>query len=593
MDLDDSFKRMLETKRGKQNKENDPPSAQKKTEAPEKPVRKDLVKPNSDFSFGSGTKTPFQLSGNEDSVYAGDDDNSSYFAQNTTANDPEYSAINRLMANCDIDNTGEAIELMENLSPCKMVGLMRPSTICEETNTSSKMDDDSIEGGSIAVETDASFFTTNVQNKTASSVYSIDDDSLDEQCVNRIKNEHNPADDTLEEVECVLNKDGLKYVPKGKNPPIIEIDEVILIDSSPENSFTTAKNGGQTLSAETTTASYVTAKNDNPSVESTFYSFATAKADANDDLLDDSKTVESVDRNPTPTNPEITTTETTSAPTVIENDRFVPNMKDIHDLSHESVEPEPLNDTDDMPEFNNTLDRIEYMMEQGQKMMAASRQPFSSPAVRNISSPAVTKTPTSILKKKPNVTPTPTPSPAKRGFGVFKRPDLLRSSPSTSGKKQQPMNFGSSNSASKIPKFKLPTTNQRLTPSSVSRSQFRHIESPIAAYIKNTPEVPFMKAVKPLKNFFDSSYCNNMSRDSEQVGRPSIVQTSEPVISSLPRKAFTAASYKQVRQAMGAYCYTHTTNGNYLSDYRWPTNCDTRRQNHPEIDWQHTIGYPT
>lgn len=503
MELDQSFQRLLIDKREMTNKENNPPPNLTDTKVvPEKPLRKDLLRErliekmhmdslNSSFSMYHAA------------------DSSSHKLQNTSKGNEEYAVINRFMAGCDAEYESMVNEAAETDGPFP-----------EE----------------LAIRGD---FDKYVANKPLSSSLST---SLASPLSSVVKVERFPhvlrelnmektlnanTDDTLEEIEYVRTETGLNYVPKKKEQRISESEsndnlQVILIESSPENSFVTTQNISHFAS-----------------VESTEYSFQTAKADftGKSKASDLSYATDINDTNSTEIKPE----ELESSVVVSKSDGLTHStvgtlrysVSDNLEPSHqcralENVstvtedELSSVNTLSEMPEFNNTLERIEYMMEQGQKMLRRADVNPNSPAPSNRIST------TFGLEKKA--------TPSKKIFfkpssavktDLFKRPEQRIRSPSSQ-----------LSATSKIPKSKFTAPI-----SSTSKPQFRHIASPIAAYIKNTPEIPLIQTVKPVKDLFDSSYYSKMVRLQDE---STVSVENFSVKSSLPRKICNAAPQRQV-----------------------------------------------
>lgn len=101
--------------------------------------------------------------------------------------------------------------------------------------------------------------------------------------------------------------------------------------------------------------------------------------------------------------------------------------------------------------------------------------------------------------------------------------------------------------AFKKPNFPTPVaktaTIQSRIPTSKTKN-FEHIVSPIGAYIKNIAAPPLLANVKPTSDFFDSSYCNKMSKELDY----SIISDggAGKVVSSLPVKFFTSSEQQRV-----------------------------------------------
>lgn len=512
LELDQSFQRLLAEKRGMTNKENNPPphAAVHSVGVPEKPMRKDLLRER------VMEKMHIDSMNASASLHSAID-SSSYVFQNTSSNDEEYAAINRLMANWNIEYE------TTNIGPA------RPSTIAEESTIRSSSDARSIH----IIASSSQSTSSTASTSSISSVVKAERHAnvLRELKTDDTKNVN--TDDTLEEIEYVRTETGLNYVPKKRTHTVSETEEktdneVILIESSPECSFETMRNPINLTSAE-----------------STQYSFYTAKADFTAKSKDNEQSDISVDERCSDDRTEST------APTLCQND-----TDDIESQQKQQTQtPHRVNDESigsdcdtlsEMPEFNNTLERIEYMMEQGQKMlkraggMAAIKTPTipksPAPLPRTPNARNSNKKATPLAHSERKMTPAKKlpfkASPAVK-TDPFKRPEHRVWSPATTA------------SGSKIPK---PKSN--IPMSSTMKPQFRHIASPIAAYINNTPEIPLMKTVKPMKNLFDSSYFNKIVNTQHDESTTSV--ESFPVKSALPRKFCNAAPQRKV-------CHNHAS----------------------------------
>lgn len=371
------------------------------------------------------------------------------------------------------------------------------------------------------------------------------------------------ADDTLEEIEYVLDR-GLNYVPKRlvneiklkseavkqeaiktettdnhdtastvKNAETSMDNEVIVIDSSPENSFTSIL----------TTAGFKSAFE---SVDNTFY---TAKSILNNDVsvvsidsdesdeqsscsADESTqdTIEQTQENET--QPEKSNKADISASDSLE-------MSSSTQIDNSAIVSAAAVETDmEMPIFNDSLERIEYMMEQAQKMMNDKANPFAS-----ITHTEAKKTPVSQTKLKPRVL-TPNSQSLKKGtpkhltpnkIDPFKRPDQRNArSPFT----------GKSASASKLQTqggSRIPTKS-----GSLHKPQFRHIASPIAAYIKNTPEVPLLKTIKPMRNLLTEDFNKVCKPGNSSLDESTQSVETFPIKTTLPRKMYISGQQRKV-----------------------------------------------
>lgn len=573
---------MIDEKRKINNKENNPPPFIRSapTIPPEKPLRKDLLKEQFLARIHSDSLNESNLSEHYTL------ESSSYIVGNTSSTDKEFSTINYLMANCDID-----YESSMQISPTKMVGLMRPSTIIEESGVSYSNDDNDDmenENGAIGGENSEVIKCTNelsihmAGEETKSSTYterkysekitniSTNSNVLQERHYEskkfeskllKTETECNQADDTLEEIEYVWGN-GLNYVPKesrlkeekseattteaqAKNK-MENDDEVILIDSSPETSFKTAKMVGNVKSAETTDYSFHTAKMDltgksKYECASNDYSkttISTIPLDVTDDEKEESTETGTL----CPSSP-------VKFPTIISKvDDSSHNTSDYSTDKNLSSETD-LNGTAEMPDFNNTFERMEYMMERGRKLMERNKlgsNHLNSPSenIKQIKSPSLLKTPTGSVKKQ-NIKPTPSPRSGHKDIGVFKRPEIRRPSPSSLAIGVKHIE-GHTNS-SKIPKLKFASGSQLpAAPSSSSKAQFRHIASPIAAYIKNTPEVPLIKTIKATRNLAESNHFGKMSANHDITNQSAEDLSALAFKASLPRKACISAPQRQV-----------------------------------------------
>lgn len=407
---------------------------------------------------------------------------------------------------------------------------------------------------------------------------------------------HN-ADDTLEEIEYVLDR-GLNYVPKrlvneiklqsaavkqeenkaasikhlanastasdaesdcentnNANKPVTVDSEVIVVDSSPENSFTS------TL----TTAAFKSAFE---SIDNTFYtaksilhhdvSVVSINSDDSDEhslngsKSDDESTQTTIEQSQ-PCEIQTDKTDISQKPDVSMTDSMEMSTSTQIDNPAAAAAVAPAVDNDlEMPAFNDSLERIEYMMEQAQKMMS-DKVKVSAPATHT----ATTKTPVSQTKLKPKVL-TPNGVSLKKGtpkhltpnkVDPFKRPDQRNArSPFT----------GKAASASKLQphgQSRIPTKT-----GSSHKQQFRHIASPIAAYIKHTPEVPLVKTVKTVK-----SMRNLLTEDFDKVcktGTSSLDESTQsvesfPTKAALPRKMYISAPQRKVSKVGGTIHETH------------------------------------
>lgn len=476
------------------NKENNPPPVPSTSFAPppEKPVRKDLLHERFTDLINQSAEAP------------------SYVFQNTFSNDEDFAAINRLMSDFKLNRDSD------HRSPLQMIADMRPSTILEESSvhTTNTEESKNIYAASTSSSSRDSFATVHRVVKRESALAKSKD--------------YEVADDTLEEIEYIQTDDRLNYVPKrsilknaARSDAENESNDVIVIDSSPETSFVTTGNG---QSAETTGFSYFTAKTDQTSAskryETTFYSQSEGASNV-DSLCEEENAAKQLcsGSNLHTESETLCDNSVGDSASVSSSQREAPNARSsAFNRTSESA--------DEMPEFNNTLERIEYMMERGQKILQrkAVGVGASSGYMNSPSRPAYVDSPSRPAPEKTNPKPsTPSkPSSAKK-VDLFKKP--MRS----------PMvlnrNADAQSSGSKIPK------------PSAARPKFRHIASPIAAYINNTPEVPLIRTVKPVRNLFESRPVNRFDSNHDE---STCSVESMPVKPSLPRKFYTSAPQRQV-----------------------------------------------
>lgn len=235
----------------------------------------------------------------------------------------------------------------------------------------------------------------------------------------------------------------------------------------------------------------------------------------------------------------------------------------------------PNNSTDSGKNFNDSLERFDYMMRKGLELQQkTSDKPLAARVVNSPVSQYKAPTPkaltnssqkrmlpgpkTPVPKAKPFVNSAkkltqPSPlavTPSTRILKPFNRPQSAktqlserklaspRQSPTVSPSFKKPINFPTSGTKKEQPiQSRIPTSKH-----------FNHIVSPIGAYIKNIAAPPLLANVKPTSDFFDSSYCNNMARELDQSVMSDAGATGKPakLISSLPVKFFTASQQQRV-----------------------------------------------
>lgn len=476
---------------------------------------------------------------------------SSYVMEHSIGTDMEFSTINRLLADFNINRDSSVTQRRSPLKSLKITG-------------------DSLNAGQTAAAYDAERAPSTMANTRENQGENGGAGPSSSTVIN--------ADDTLEEIEYVLDL-GLNYVPKrlineikmksevvkqecktehnedadadeqvyGGAAALIDNDEVIMVDSSPENSFTTTM----------TTAGFKSAFE---SVENTFY---TAKSILNNMSV---VSIDSDESDEQTSNSEKSTEQSTqdtieqSLPSqenqpekssilqkadITEADSM--DMSTSTQIDNSAVAAEDLK----MPNFNDSLERVEYMMAQAQKMMNNKAKPCAP-----LCQVEAKKTPVSQTKLKPKVL-TPNGVPLKKGTpkhltpnrcDPFKRPDQRNArSPFTA-------------KAASASKAQAPTQGQSRIPTkipgSLHKPQFRHIASPIAAYINNTPEVPLLKTIKPMRNLLSEDF-NKACKSNSSLDESTQSVESLPTKSALPRKMYISAQQRKVNMNVWRNIFVH------------------------------------
>lgn len=293
-------------------------------------------------------------------------------------------------------------------------------------------------------------------------------------------------------------------------------DEVIVLDSSPETSFVTTQNTECFKSAF-------------ESIETTYH---TAKSDPSNDsvlTIDSDSTIDQSEEKPNEQSTNISLKEK-SCEESLELSSSI--HKDSAGISEKYG---------DMPHFNDTLERVEYMMEQGRKMMLNDKNSKSTPT-RNLQAQHTQNKKTPLSQTKSNVL-TPNSASLKKTVGkhltpnkvdIFKRPDQRNVRSPFATKAASASKLHAAPTQSRIP----------MKTGSLHKPQFRHIASPIAAYINNTPEVPLMKTIKPIRNLLTEDFnkvCVPRSLDESTQSVESF-----PTKSALPRKMYISAPQRKV-----------------------------------------------
>lgn len=242
--------------------------------------------------------------------------------------------------------------------------------------------------------------------------------------------------------------------------------------------------------------------------------------------------------------------------------------------------------TDSSRNFNDSLERMEYMMKKGRELQEKSntktvasemssavrvidsptshyvtptakatskssqKQKFATPGLKGVTPASKTKL-FSNSAKKPGSPGSQAITPATRILKPFNRVPSAKvqsmekkfTSPIISPGFKKP-NFPTSNSKKESAQTgavsRIPTSKNK---------HFNHIVSPIGAYIKNIAPAPLLANVKPTSDFFDSSYCNKIQKnlDYSVVSDKGTNTTNTKPVPSLPVKFFSLSEQQRVR----------------------------------------------
>ncbi|XP_055311104.1 uncharacterized protein LOC129573932 [Sitodiplosis mosellana] len=530
-DLDSSFKRILNEKRQVTNKENKPPSAEQTTSSanpPEKPLRKDLMKE--------------RLRSRVDDSYM---DQSSYVMEYSIGTDMEFATINRLLADFNINRDSSVSQKRSPLKMLKITGdslneagpsyqSQRTEEVYERSNTSyaraqeannvagtssSINADDTLEEIEYVLDRGLNYVPKRLINEIKSK--SVLDDS--ETSGNRFKTESQASqkyDENGENIEnqendAIGNEKSIRTVSDYKMVAQFDENEVIVLDSSPENSFITTQN----------TECYKSAFE---SIETTYH---TAKSDPNN------VSVVSIDSDSTINQSEEKPSEQSGNESTKE--KFDEECLELSSSTHKDSTGVS-EKFGDMPNFNNTLERVEYMMEQGRKMLTDKSSKLTPTRYVQPQHMQNKKTPLSQTKSK---VLTPNSASLKKAAGkyltpnkvdMFKRPDQRNVRSPFAAKSASASKAHAAPVQSRIP----------MKTASLHKPQFRHIASPIAAYINNTPEVPLMKTIKPMRNLLTEDFSKSCASRALDESTQSV--ESFPTKSALPRKMYISAAQRKI-----------------------------------------------
>lgn len=496
--------------------------------------------------------------------------------ENNESDHEETEAMERLLEEFGIPTTDDNTKpiqssYLQHMSPMKMVGLMRPSTVYEEmsrynmSGTNSLSSTHSLQTAAANAETSYATATEgNARFSEASSQFTrdslcpvstantVDNDSLDDSLIiindaGAINMEQNPLNDTLEVVEYVRDENSkylLKPVRKFDNDDLVVDDknektfsphgspdknksiEIIEILSSPETSFVTAATN---IKSRNSTMLDIT---DIPQIKKRSFYDDNFNMSSTNSIVNKSTATVSYGSDPI----EADHSESLNNESA-EKCRTTNTLDDISSLANDtcdsaasSYDNPPASSVDNMPvssdnqpeelsyspdAFNDTLERMDYMMEKGRRILEQQQKD-------NVCNKSAKKLPRklegikgpipAILKERNSNSP-------KIVDPIFKKPAQFRSI--TPGViKKPPMHH------SRIPK-----------PKSASKIMgFEHIQSPISIYIKNSAPTTMVANVKSSNNFFDSNYCSRAMKGLDFTLPTQTEEKSQHM--SLPKKAY-------------------------------------------------------
>lgn len=249
----------------------------------------------------------------------------------------------------------------------------------------------------------------------------------------------------------------------------------------------------------------------------------------------------------------------------------------IKDQQNESGIQEILDDSDpdqsiSKMEFNDSLERMDYMMAKGarllqkQSVMEVNTPTNNKTSIRDIMSNPIT--PSFLLSTpliKPPRTPATTWNSNNKTYDLIEKTPTFKSnnSPNTPSTVMKQRNINSppvvtlSNSKPRFERIKPTPTNSFKKPtlapgssripqkssSTKKPNHYDYIVSPIGTYIKNSPYVPLHKNIKSHKSLFESDICNR-TRETDDF-RSS--KENKKVFCDLPRKAYISSDLQHVR----------------------------------------------
>lgn len=396
--------------------------------------------------------------------------------------DPEMAAIDRLMREYNLDSHADpdqtqledveppsgiwetTIVSAKMMSPVKMMHALRQSTIIEESVNLTRSPNDSI----------ASSYKT-----AASSGYSklAPSERYDTACTETI---------------CLSSPDQSQQSTEEEQSNVIEI-----LDDSLETSQRKISSGVEEDEVESKTSSIATLDNSG-SVISSVSAFV---APVNNTLDGISSLM-----------PDENSSKGDSG------DFSLPESRD-------SLLDDDDDNSDDTPDFNDTLERIEFMEQQGKKLL--EKQKNAAGAVHKPQQPT-----TPLLAK----TLLPLTTSSKRVF--YPSPNALNSS-------------GGSSASSGI--FKKPGNVRSPQVKFVGppKRNFDHIVSPIATYIKDVPTSTLYTKYKGQCLFSKNSPIKPNNAQAKDETKENKLSQLKPPQWNIPRKVFTATNNRHVSGTLG------------------------------------------
>lgn len=205
--------------------------------------------------------------------------------------------------------------------------------------------------------------------------------------------------------------------------------------------------------------------------------------------------------------------------------------------------------------FNDTIERMEFMMRKGQELIASGLVPSPSPikipnktltASASSSPRSFNNTPiksanssAAILKQRN------TNSPCSSAGKLFKKPDSMLITP---GVIRKPPIYNKSDSKIPRPKHGLNTQQNRKMPTTHYGGKFNHIISPVGMYIKKIAPSPLQTDFKPMnqRDFFDTTISNQAAKELNfsVASNDSLVVPDS--IMRVPKKAYISAPKRYV-----------------------------------------------